>query len=57
MDGWAEILALANSERTLAAEGRGDELAASTAERVRIAATLGALQRGRGAVRGYRATA
>jgi hypothetical protein len=41
MDGWAEILALANVERTLAAEGRWDELAASTAERVRIAATLG----------------
>jgi hypothetical protein len=41
MDGWAAILALANRERTLAAEGRWDELAASTAERVRIAATLG----------------
>jgi hypothetical protein len=41
MDGWSEILALANAERTLAAEGRWDELAASTAERVRIAATLG----------------
>jgi hypothetical protein len=42
MDGWAEILALANAERTMAAEGRWDELAASTGERVRIAATLGA---------------
>jgi hypothetical protein len=42
MDGWGEILALANAERTLAAEGRWDELAASTAERVRIASTLGA---------------
>jgi len=41
MDGWTEILALANAERTLAAEGRWEELAASTAERVRIAATLG----------------
>jgi len=41
MDGWSEILALANAERTLAAEGRWEELAASTAERVRIAATLG----------------
>jgi hypothetical protein len=41
MDGWSEILALANAERTLAAEGRWDELAASTAERARIAATLG----------------
>jgi hypothetical protein len=41
MDGWSEILALANAERTFAAEGRWDELAASTAERVRIAATLG----------------
>jgi hypothetical protein len=41
MDGWSEILALANAERTLAAEGRWDELAASTAERVRLAATLG----------------
>jgi 2-phospho-L-lactate transferase/gluconeogenesis factor (CofD/UPF0052 family) len=41
MDGWSQILALANRERTLAAEGRWDELAASTAERVRIASTLG----------------
>ncbi len=41
MDGWAAILALANRERTLAAEGRWDELAASTAERVRVARTLG----------------
>jgi hypothetical protein len=41
MDGWAQILALANAERTLASEGRWEELAASTAERVRIASTLG----------------
>jgi hypothetical protein len=41
MDPWSELLARANAERTLAAEGRWEELAACTAERVRIAATLG----------------
>jgi hypothetical protein len=41
MDPWSDLLARANAERTLAAEGRWDELAASTAERVRIASTLG----------------
>jgi hypothetical protein len=46
MDAWATLLARANAERTLAAEGRWEELAASTAERVRLAATLGAAPRG-----------
>jgi hypothetical protein len=41
MDPWSALLARANAERTLAAEGRWDELAASTAERVRMAAALG----------------
>jgi hypothetical protein len=41
MDPWSELLARANAERSLAAEGRWEELAASTAEGVRIAATLG----------------
>jgi hypothetical protein len=41
MDPWSALLARANAERTLAAEGRWDELAASTAERVRMAAELG----------------
>jgi flagellar protein FliT len=41
MDPWATLLAKAEAERTLAAEGRWDELAASTAERVRLAAALG----------------
>jgi hypothetical protein len=46
MDPWSQLLARANAERTLAAEGRWDELAASTAERVRLAATLGQAPRG-----------
>jgi hypothetical protein len=41
VDPWSDLLARANAERTLAAEGRWDELAASTAERARIASTLG----------------
>ena len=41
MDPWATLLAKAEAERRLAAEGRWDELAASTAERVRLAAALG----------------
>jgi hypothetical protein len=41
MDPWSTLLARAEAERELAAEGRWDELAASTAERVRLAATLG----------------
>ena len=41
MDPWATLLAKAEAERTLAAEGRWEELAASTAERVRLAAALG----------------
>jgi hypothetical protein len=41
MDAWSELLARANAERRLAAEGRWEELAESTAERVRLAATLG----------------
>ena len=41
MDPWTAILARATAERQLAAEGRWDELAESTAERVRMAATLG----------------
>jgi hypothetical protein len=41
MDPWSTLLARAEAERQLAAEGRWDELAASTAERVRLAATLG----------------
>ena len=40
------LLARATAERQLAAEGRWDELAESTAERLRIAATLGAAPRG-----------
>jgi hypothetical protein len=46
MDAWSTLLARANAERTLAAEGRWEELAASTAERVRLAATLGEAPRG-----------
>ena len=46
MDPWSTLLARANAERTLAAEGRWDELAASTAERVALAATLGPAPRG-----------
>jgi hypothetical protein len=41
MDPWSTLLAKAEAERVLAAEGRWDELAASTAERVRLAAALG----------------
>jgi hypothetical protein len=46
MDPWSAILARANAERLLAAEGRWEELAESTAERVRLAATLGPAPRG-----------
>ena len=46
MDPWSTLLANANAERQLAAEGRWDELAASTAERVRLAAALGPAPRG-----------
>ena len=46
MDPWSQLLARANAERQLAAEGRWEELAASTAERVRLAATLGQAPRG-----------
>jgi hypothetical protein len=46
MDPWSTLLARANEERRLAAEGRWEELAASTAERVRLAATLGQAPRG-----------
>jgi hypothetical protein len=46
MDPWSTLLARANAERQLAAEGRWEELAASTAERVRLAATLGQAPRG-----------
>ena len=41
MDGWTALLARATAERQLAAEGRWEELAESTAERVRMAAALG----------------
>jgi len=41
MDPWTALLARATAERQLAAEGRWEELAASTAERVRMAAALG----------------
>jgi hypothetical protein len=41
MDPWTAILARATAERQLAAEGRWDELAESTAERVRMASALG----------------
>jgi malonyl CoA-acyl carrier protein transacylase len=41
MDPWTAILARATAERQLAADGRWDELAESTAERVRMAAELG----------------
>jgi hypothetical protein len=46
MDPWSTLLAKANAERGLAAEGRWEELAASTAERVRLAAALGPAPRG-----------
>jgi hypothetical protein len=41
MDPWSTLLARADAERRLAVEGRWDELAASTAERVKLAAALG----------------
>ena len=41
MDPWSELLARAAAECELAAAGRWEELAASTAERVRLAAALG----------------
>ena len=41
MDPWTALLARATAERQLAAEGRWDELAESSAERLRIAAGLG----------------
>jgi hypothetical protein len=46
MDPWSLLLARANAERVLAAEGRWEELAESTAERVRLAAALGPAPRG-----------
>jgi hypothetical protein len=46
MDPWTALLARATAERQLAAEGRWEELAASTAERLRIAATLDSAPRG-----------
>jgi hypothetical protein len=46
MDPWTHLLARAQDEQRLAAEGRWEELAASTAERVRLAATLGQAPRG-----------
>jgi hypothetical protein len=46
MDPWTSLLARATAERQLAAEGRWDELAESTAERLRITATLGSAPRG-----------
>jgi translin len=42
MDGWTALLARATAERQLAAEGRWEELAESTAERVRMAGGGGA---------------
>jgi hypothetical protein len=41
MDPWTALLARATAERQLAAEGRWEKLAESTAERVRMAAALG----------------
>jgi hypothetical protein len=41
MDAWTALLNRATAERQLAAEGRWEELAESTAERVRMAAALG----------------
>jgi Flagellar protein FliT len=41
MDPWNALLARAAAERELAAQGRWEELAASTAERVRLTAALG----------------
>jgi hypothetical protein len=46
MDPWTALLARATAERQLAAEGRWEELAASTAERVRLAAALGRAPQG-----------
>jgi hypothetical protein len=46
MDPWTALLARATAERQLAAEGRWDELAESTAVRVRMAAALGPAPRG-----------
>jgi hypothetical protein len=46
MDPWSTILAHATAERRLVEEGRWEELAASTAERVRLAAALGPAPRG-----------
>ena len=41
MDPWTDLLARAAAERDLAAQGRWEELAESTSERVRLAAALG----------------
>jgi hypothetical protein len=41
MDPWDDLLARAQAECRLAAEGRWEELAVSTAERVRLAEALG----------------
>ncbi len=41
MNPWDDLLARAQAERQLAAEGRWEELAVSTAERVELAASLG----------------
>jgi hypothetical protein len=41
MDPWETLLRRAAAERRLAAEGRWEELAESTAERVKLAAALG----------------
>ena len=41
MDPWTALLNRATAERQLAAEGRWEELAESTTERVRMAAALG----------------
>jgi hypothetical protein len=41
MDPWTALLNRATAERQLAAEGRWEELAESTAERVRMAVALG----------------
>jgi len=46
MDPWTALLARATAERQLAAEGRWEELAESTAARVRMAAALGPAPRG-----------
>jgi hypothetical protein len=41
MDQWAALLARASAERDMAAQGRWEELAESTAERLRLTAALG----------------